>query len=326
MVMDDESGSLRPFAFDNIMDEIPELQKIGIRLSSYAFNPLLDSSNINPAVWIKLASVIEDNYTLYDGFIILHGTDTMAYTASALSFMFENLAKPVILTGSQLPIGSIRTDAKENLVTAIEIAACQRGKRPIAPEVTVFFQNLLFRGNRTTKHNAEEFKAFRSFNYPTLAESGVHIKYNTSAILYPEHKNNFVAFKNLDTNVAILKIFPGINPKVVEAIFSISGLRAVVMETYGAGNAPNETWFLKEIETALQNGIIILSVTQCAEGQVEMGMYQTSSTLSELGVVSGYDSTTEAAITKLMVLLGKHTSPAEVIKDLNKSMRGEITI
>jgi L-asparaginase len=326
MIVDAETGALRPFAFENIMDEIPELKKIGIHLSSYTFCPVLDSSNISPEVWIKLAGVIEENYVRFDGFIVLHGTDTMAYTASALSFMFENLHKPVILTGSQLPIGSIRTDAKENLVTAIEIAASLRGGEPIVPEVAVFFQNLLFRGNRTTKHNAEEFKAFRSFNYPALAESGVHIRFNTEVIHYPGKKDEFRVFKNLDTNVAILKIYPGMNPKVIEAIFSISDLKAVVLETYGAGNAPNESWFLKEIEKAITKGIIIVSVTQCAEGRVEMGLYQTSSTLMKLGVVSGHDSTTEAAITKLMVLLGKHSSLPDIIRNLNQSMRGEITI
>jgi L-asparaginase len=325
MIRDSHTGVLHPFHFENIIDEIPELRKAGFHLSSYTFCPLLDSSNINPGTWIKLAGIIEENYNRFDGFIVLHGTDTMAYTASALSFMLENLKKPVVFTGSQLPIGSLRTDAKENLVTAIEIAASVMDNEPVVPEVTILFQNKLFRGNRTIKHNAEEFKAFQSYNYPALAETGVHIRFNYPAINLPVTDEKFRIHTQLDTDVTILKLYPGINPHIVNAVLNIDKLRAVVLETFGAGNAPNEQWFINEIEDALHRGIIILSVTQCAEGRVEMGMYETSKTLEKIGVVSGHDITTEAAITKLMYLLGKYSETAVVIQELNKCLRGEIS-
>jgi L-asparaginase len=326
MVRDRQSGVLHPFPFENILDEIPELRKAGFHLSSYTFSPPLDSSNISPDTWIKLSKLIEENYCRFDGFIVLHGTDTMAYSASALSFMLENLAKPVVFTGSQLPIGSLRTDAKENLITAIEIAASVRDDKPAVPEVTVFFQNKLFRGNRTIKHNAEEFKAFQSYNYPVLAETGVHIRFNYPAIHYPANKARFSIHTALDTNVTILKLYPGINPHIINAVLKIENLRAVVLETFGAGNAPNEKWFLREIEDAIHRDIIVLSVTQCAEGCVEMGMYETSKTLEKIGVISGHDITTEAAVTKLMYLLGKYAQSTQVRKDLTRSLRGEISI
>jgi L-asparaginase len=326
MIRDTHTGVLHPFHFENIIDEIPELRKAGFHLSSYTFCPLLDSSNINPGTWIKLAGLIEENYHRFDGFIVLHGTDTMAYSASALSFMLENLKKPVVFTGSQLPIGSLRTDAKENLITAIEIAASVRDNKPVVPEVTILFQNKLFRGNRTIKHNAEEFKAFQSYNYAVLAETGVHIRFNYSAIQSPEEGGEFRIQTLLDTDVTILKLYPGINPHIIHAVLHIDKLRAVVLETFGAGNAPNEEWFLREIEDAVKRGIIILSVTQCAEGRVEMGMYETSKALENIGVISGHDITTEAALAKLMYLLGKYTEISEVIRELNKSIRGEITL
>jgi L-asparaginase len=326
MVKDPVTGSLHPFQLGDILKEIPDLKKTGFYLSSYTFSPLLDSSNINPSVWIKLAEIILENYQRFDGFVVLHGTDTMAYSASALSFMLENLDKPVIFTGSQLPIGLLRTDAKENLVTAIEIAASFRNGKAAVPEVSIFFQSVLFRGNRTTKHNAEEFNAFKSYNYPVLAESGVHLRFNHPAIHVPDEGATFSVSNRLDSNVTIMKLFPGISQKVVRSTLAIEGMRAVILETFGAGNAPDEDWFLDEIGRAIKRGVIIVSVTQCPEGRVEMGMYETSKSLQRIGVISGHDITTEAAITKMMYLLGKYESRKEVMAGMSSSLRGEISI
>lgn len=326
MVKDSKNGSLRPLPFNHIMDEIPEISKAQCFISSYTFNPPLDSSNVNPEQWMKIASVIEKNYNKYDGFVVLHGTDTMAYSASALSFMLENLSKPVVFTGSQLPIGSLRTDAKENLISAVELAAANHDGVPIVPEVSIYFESRLFRGNRTSKYNAEEFNAFQSYNFPPLAEMGVHIRYNLPLIRKTSSKQEFKVHHKLDSDVAILKIFPGISKKVVEAVLNINGLKGVVLETYGAGNAPSVDWFINEIKDALKKGIVILNVSQCAEGTVEMGMYETSIELEKAGVISGRDITTEAAVTKLMYVLGKNVTHDEIKIDLNSSMRGEITV
>lgn len=325
MVTNPETGSLAPFNFNQIENEVPELKKFGFNLTTIEFNPLIDSSNLTPDVWVKLAQIIKKEYDNFNGFVILHGTDTMAYSASALSFMLENLDKPVIFTGSQLPIGTLRTDGKENLISAVEIAAAEQNGQVMVPEVTVYFENKLFRGNRTRKHNAEYFNAFTSDNYPVLAETGIHIKYNYAAIHYPTEKRALKIHTELDNNIAILKIFPGINPKVIDAIISTPDLRALVLETYGAGNAPTEEWFVNRIKKAIASGIVIVNVTQCNAGSVMMGKYETSLELLKAGVVSGKDITTEAAVTKLMYLMGKHSKTEELLQALNISISGEIT-
>lgn len=323
MVKDPKNGSLKPFDFDHILKQVPELKGFGFDLTTISFDPLIDSSNLNPEVWIKIADIIKENYEKFDGFVVLHGTDTMSYTASALSFMLDNLEKPVVLTGSQLPIGMLRTDGKENLITAIEIAADYKNGKAIVPEVSVLFENRLFRGNRTTKHNAEYFNAFYSYNYPDLAKVGINIHYNNTAI----HKVSGEPFSintNLDTNIAILKIFPGINKRTVDAILNIEGLRAVVIETYGAGNAPTDAWFVDSLRQAIAKGIVVYNVTQCPSGSVDMGLYETSVELLNIGVVSGHDITTEAAIAKLMFLLGQKHNSDKIKFFLNKSIKGEL--
>ena len=323
MVKDPKNGSLKPFDFDHILKQVPELKGFGFELTTVSFDPLIDSSNLNPEVWIRIANMIKENYEKFDGFVVLHGTDTMSYTASALSFMLDNLEKPVVLTGSQLPIGMLRTDGKENLITAIEIAAdCKEGKAMV-PEVSVLFENRLFRGNRTTKHNAEYFNAFYSYNYPDLAKVGINIHYNDSAIQKVSGEP-FSINTNLDTNIAILKIFPGINKRTVDAILNIEGLRAVVIETYGAGNAPTDAWFVDSLRQAIAEGVLVYNVTQCPSGSVDMGLYETSVELLEIGVVSGHDITTEAAITKLMFLLGQKLDSDKIKFFLNKSIKGEL--
>jgi len=286
----------------------------------------MDSSEMGPESWKDLEDIVATNYHRYDGFVILHGTDTMSYTASALSFMLENLGKPVILTGSQLPIGMLRTDGKENLITAIEIAAAKENGQPIVPEVCIFFENALLRGNRTQKVNADHFNAFRSYNYPPLAHAGIHIKYDTGQIYHPVSRKPLKPHYLLDRNIAILKLFPGISQQVVESILNIPGLKGVVMETYGSGNAPSYEWLLQMLKDAVDRGIVIVDVTQCSGGSVEMHRYETGHKLLEIGVISRYDSTTESAVTKLMFLFGHEMSPQEVKEHMNCSLIGEVTI
>lgn len=324
MVIDPETNSLVPFDFENVSNHVPELRKFDFQIKSISFEPLVDSSDMNPEIWIQLVTMIEENYSEFDGFVVLHGTDTMAYTASALSFMLHNLQKPVILTGSQLPLGTIRTDGKENLITALEIAAAQKNRQALVPEVCIYFKDKLFRGNRTTKYNAEHFHAFRSDNYQPLAEAGIHIKYNYPYIRYTTLNGTFRVTKKMDTRIALLKIFPGINRDVVRAVLGAPNIKAVVLETYGSGNAPTSKWFLDCIEEAIKKGIIILNVTQCLAGNVEMWRYETGVHMLDLGVISGHDLTTEAAVTKLMFLLANAGSEEEIRTNLNKSLRGEI--
>ena len=325
MVEDSETGVLSPFDFKHLTKQIPEIKRFKFQIDSISFDPVIDSSNMEPAVWVQLAEIIEKNYEKYDGFVVLHGSDTMSYTASALSFMFENLSKPVILTGSQLPLGMIRTDGKENVITALEIAAAKKDGKAVVPEVCIYFEYQLYRGNRTHKFNAEHFEAFRSVNYPELARAGVEIKYNYAAISKPTEQELRI-FTNFDTNIAILKIFPGINLNTVSAVFNAPGVKAVIIETYGSGNAPSEKWFIDEIKKTIDRGIIVLNVTQCRGGAVQMGIYETGISLEKAGVLSGHDITIEAAVTKLMYLLGGGYSFDKIKKYIEKPLRGEMTV
>ncbi len=326
MIENPITGALEAFNFQHLEEHVPELKKLGYAVSAIQFNPPMDSSDMGPDSWEKIVRVIADNYHVYDGFVVLHGTDTMAFTASALSFMLENLSKPVILTGSQLPIGMLRTDGKENLITAIEIAAAQENGLPLVPEVCIFFENDLMRGNRTSKSSADNFNAFRSYNYPTLAHAGITIKYDLSQIYRPLSRKPLKPHYLLDRNVAILKIFPGISPQVVESILNTPNLKGVVMETFGSGNAPSFDWLMDLLRDAVSRGIVIMNVTQCIAGGVEMHRYETGRKLLDVGVVSGYDSTTECAVAKMMFLFGQGMSQKEVKEHLNCSLIGEITI
>lgn len=326
MSEDPTTGALRPIDFDRLQEYMPELKQTGIRIKSVPFLPLIDSSDVYPPVWERIALLIQENFDEYDGFVVLHGTDTMAYTASALSFMLENLSKPVIFTGAQLPIGMMRSDAKENLLTAIEIATSKENGQPIVPEVCIFFEDNLFRGNRTTKKNAEHFSAFNSYNYPPLAKAGVHIKFFRSYIHYPSPGTALRVRTGIDQNVAILKLFPGITEHTVNAILNIPGLKAVVLESFGAGNAPRKAWFFDALKSATDRGIIIVNKTQCSTGSVEMGRYETSLNLMNAGVMSAFDCTTEAIVTKLMYLLGEYTNPDDIKHRLSISLCGEMTV
>lgn len=319
------TGALYPIDFDRLIEFLPELKQTGVHIKSIPFKPLIDSSDIDPNVWKKIAVTIEENYNDFDGFVILHGTDTMAYTASALSFILENLSKPVILTGSQLPIGMMRSDAKENLLTAIEIATDYEDGKAIVPEVCIFFEDTLFRGNRTTKKNAEHFSAFNSYNYPPLAKAGVHIKYFRTYIHYPEPEKGLVLNTISNQQVAILKIFPGITQSTVHAILNIPDIKAVVLESFGSGNAPRYDWFYQELKAAINMGVIIVNRSQCSTGSVEMGRYETSLNLLTAGVISASDCTIEAIITKLMYLMGETTDLEEIKQKLSKSLCGEMT-
>ena len=327
MKEDPSIQALRPFDFSQILAEVPELRKFAYKIDSFTFDPLIDSSDVEPSNWNTLVRIIEEKYDEYDGFVILHGTDTMAYSASALSFMIEGLTKPVIFTGSQLPIGVPRTDGKENLISAVEIAAAKDDEgHALVPEVCICFDNVLMRGNRTTKINSSNFRAFRSENLPPLAEAGISIRYNNDLIIKPSDWNERPIFhKHIDTRVSILKIHPGITPQVVKDILCSKDSRAVIIETYGAGNAPSKGWFIDLVEEASQMGKVLLNVTQCKLGSVDMDIYATGKCLKEAGVLSGYDSTTEGALAKLFHLLGQFDDNSLVKFSVEKNLRGEIS-
>ncbi|MEG2614478.1 MAG: type I asparaginase [Alistipes sp.] len=326
MKTDPDTGALVPFDFSAIYDEFPSLKRLNVDIDVLALDPVIDSSNVSPANWVELATLIRDNYARYDGFVVLHGTDTMSYTASAMSFMLENLSKPVVFTGSQIPIGVLRTDGRENLITAIEIAGTQLAGRPEVPEVSLYFQNRLFRANRSTKGSAEALNAFRSYNYPPLAEVGVNITYNVPAILKCEDTTPELRIAtHLSDGILVIKIFPGLDERTLRAMLAVEGLKGVVLETFGAGNAPTTDWFIRALEEAIARGIILLNVTQCAGGRVAMELYETGLRLQKAGVLSGCDMTTEAAVAKLMYVLGLGRSADETRELLRKPLKGEFT-
>ncbi len=317
-----EKGQLVPFDFSQIVDKLPEIKRLDFEVTFTSLDDILDSANMRPEVWLELAQTIAQYYDLYDSFVVLHGTDTMAYTASALSFLLQNLNKPVVFTGAQLPIGVARTDARENVITALEIAASQVQNCPRVPEVAIYFQNYLLRGNRAKKKETSQFNAFRSENYPPLAEVGVTIEYNEPYIAPYQPNRKLKHYNRLDTNVVIIKIFPGISQAVLRAMLQIDGLKGVVLETFGSGNAPTFPWFLAELKAAVARGLVIVNVSQCDGGRVTQGSYQTSTGLQKMGVLSGNDLTTEAAIAKLMFLFGNY--PNEVIQRFVLPICGEM--
>ena len=321
MVKDKVTGALHPFDMKKIYEALPVLRQLDCNIDTWQFDPIIDSSDMNAGVWIRLADLIGQQYDKYDGFVVLHGTDTMSYTASALSFLLEDLSKPVIITGSQLPLGMIRTDGRENIISAIEIAA---NEQVAIGEVCIFFENKLFRGNRTTKFNAEHFEAFYSGNYPSLAKVGINIIYKQH-LLRPLSNKTLKVYNKMCDNVIIVKVHPALRQEHLEAFLAVEGLKGVVLETYGSGNAPTSPWFINAIKKAIDKGVIVLNVTQCKAGSVVMGHYEASMELLNIGVVSGGDITTEAALAKLMFVLANYNSKEERIRMLNSDMRGEIT-
>ncbi|WP_025763713.1 asparaginase [Dyadobacter tibetensis] len=326
MVFESRKGQLVPFNFEQLIDKVPEICRLNQDITFLSLKEPIDSSNIAPEVWIELANIIARNYFHYDSFVILHGTDTMAYTASALSYLLEGLSKPVILTGAQLPIGVARSDARENMLTALELASArnERGE-PMISEVCIYFNSYLLRGNRSKKQESSDFDAFHSANYPYLAKAGVSIEYNLPYIRPFKGRTSLTVQQHLDPNVAFLKLFPGITPPVVKSLCHIPGLRGIVLETFGAGNAPTAPWFLDELQAAINRGILIFNVSQCDGGRVSLGRYQTSRQMLEMGVISGEDITAEAAITKMMYVFGK-SGKVDSSKLLAQEMEGEMSM
>ncbi len=327
MKQDMKDLTLKPFDFSQILDEVPEIRKFAFKIDTYSFEPPIDSSDVEPSLWQDLARLIKEKYEDYDGFIILHGTDTMSYSASALSFMLDGLTKPVIFTGSQLPIGVPRTDGKENLISAVEIASAKdKEGHPAVPEVCVCFDSLLMRGNRSTKVNSEVFRAFQSPNFPPLAEAGINIRYNNEYIRKPnDWYQSLTINTELDTRVSILKIHPGITPEVVRNILCGKDTRAIIMETYGSGNAPTRDWFLDIVKESSAMNKIIVNVTQCLAGTVNMNIYANGKALERAGVIDGYDSTTESALAKLFYLMGKSRDNEWVKAMMGRNLKGEIS-
>lgn len=325
MIKNFKTGALRNFNFNDLLKHIPELQLLECQIATTSLKKPIDSSNMEPKYWVDIATRIEERYDEFDGFVVLHGSDTMSYSASALSFMFENLKKPIIFTGSQLPIGDLRTDAKENLITSIQIAALQEKGRPIINEVCLYFEYKLYRANRTTKINAEHFEAFSSPNYPPLAESGVHLAINHNQLWIPNRRRKLRVHKNFEQNILLIKMFPGITKEIILHLFSQKSIKGMIIESYGSGNVTNAPWFIDAVQDVLSRNIPIVNVTQCVGGSVNMGVYETSVALKKMGVISGKDCTTEAALTKLMHLLGQNFSGEEIKTVFETSLRGELT-
>ena len=322
-----QTGVLEPLNFNHLISNMPEFSYIKADVDTYQFSNPVDSSDMSPMMWIQLVNIISERYDQYDGFVVLHGTDTMAYTASALSFMLENLTKPVILTGSQLPIGQLRTDGKENLITSIELASAKnRSGHAIVPEVCIYFSGRLLRGNRSTKQNADGFNAFNSFNYPHLCDAGVGFNFNHHFILKPDFTRPMIPHTKLDPNVVIFSLFPGIQENIVRHVLDAPELKGIVMRSYGSGNAPRQEWLLRILREASDRGVTVINISQCISGFVEMNRYNNGYQLKNAGVISGYDSTVESAATKLMFLQGKYSDNTLIRKDMNRALCGEITI